>query len=90
MSILRVASDDKRQFKCNTYKKSFKRKDNLKSHQIIHTGEKPYECNICKRRFSRLLDLDKHKRNESEICHKSFIQSGSFVAHRRTHNREQP
>ena len=29
---------------CEQYRKTFNRSDQLKSHQHIHTGEKPYYC----------------------------------------------
>jgi uncharacterized Zn-finger protein len=50
----------------------FKQSDSVKRHKTIHTGDKPYMCDICKKRFSRLYNLNVHrKRHGTEV---SFIQ----------------
>ena len=41
---------------------AFSQSNSLAKHKRIHTGEKPYECEICKKMFSDSSTLAKHKR----------------------------
>ena len=29
-------------------------------HNVVHTGERPFECDVCKRRFSRKDSMKRH------------------------------
>ncbi|KAB7507104.1 Zinc finger protein, partial [Armadillidium nasatum] len=45
---------------CTVCLRSFKKKDHLREHSVIHTGEKPHVCPYCQKRFTRKRTVKSH------------------------------
>ncbi|OAF71280.1 SWI/SNF-related matrix-associated actin-dependent regulator of chromatin subfamily B member 1, partial [Intoshia linei] len=66
---------DLRKFVCTVCGKAFKLKHHLNEHQRIHSGEKPYCCNRCGKRFSHSGSFSSH--TSSQKCLKNLLRNFS-------------
>ncbi len=75
-------------FVCSLCSKVFSNHYNLKVHQKIHTGEKPYKCEFCGKSFVQKTNLKMHVRTHTGekpykcgLCDKSYAQGTSLKQH---------
>ncbi|CCF55518.1 hypothetical protein KAFR_0A00800 [Kazachstania africana CBS 2517] len=79
---------------CN---KEFSQRQKIVRHLKVHSGFKPYKCEVCSKCFSSDETLKQHSRVHSgekpfkcHLCDKSFSVSTSLKIHIRTHTGEKP
>ena len=87
-----VVQNPSGQYACGLCHKTFPVPSRLKVHLMKHRGEKPHECDVCKKRFLRSGDFKRHKRIHErpytcDICFKGFKEENMYNAHMSSHKR---
>ncbi|CAJ0578490.1 unnamed protein product, partial [Mesorhabditis spiculigera] len=77
--------------------KSFNSQDKLQRHLVIHSADRPHECQYCQRRFRRVDHLKKHERTHTgekpficDFCGRAFARSDKLYTHKKVHLTDVP
>ncbi|CAH0560690.1 unnamed protein product [Brassicogethes aeneus] len=62
-----------KKYECNFCPKKFGWPTDLKRHILIHTGEKPFTCNLCDASFTRNFLLQNHQKKVHSIGKRSLL-----------------
>lgn len=85
--------------KCPVCDKIFQQRTYFNNHKRIHTGERPYLCELCGKTFRSNKAIKTHminmhdkgiKEHKCSMCVKVFKWKNKLVVHERTHTQERP
>ena len=63
VKVLKEPTEEERRYNCDICADTFKRKQDLEKHKIVHNTTLKYCCDLCGRKFKRHSDLKQHVNN---------------------------
>jgi len=90
---IRHKPEDGKRYQCSVCRKCFAQKKNMRTHNRMHVGQKPFTCDLCPASFFCSKGLkshrEKHKSNQltykCSACGQGFVLFHMYEAHIRSH-----